>query len=178
MFRYTKQLVLAVGAFILLAPAMMQAQTEQEAKIKRAMSAAPPFVSNEATIQEMSGEVLRPGTNGWTCLPDLNGTPACMDAVWMGFLDAMMNRKPFKAERVGMSYMLQPETHAVNNDDPADTTRDPGETWIQEGPHLMFVFPDARTLDGFPTDPNSGGAYVMWKGTPLAHVMVPVGKRP
>jgi len=25
-----------------------------------------------------------------------------------------------------------------------------------------------------PTDPKSGGPWVMWKGTPYAHVMVPV----
>ena len=29
-----------------------------------------------------------------------------------------------------------------------------------------------------PTDPNRGGPYVMWKGTPYAHIMVPVGERP
>jgi len=33
-------------------------------------------------------------------------------------------------------------------------------------------------LDSLPTDPNSGSAYVMWKGTPYAHVMVPVAPRP
>jgi hypothetical protein len=29
-------------------------------------------------------------------------------------------------------------------------------------------------LDAFPTDPKSGGPWVMWKGTPYAHLMVPV----
>jgi hypothetical protein len=29
-------------------------------------------------------------------------------------------------------------------------------------------------LDTFPTDPHSGGAWIMWKGTKYAHVMVPV----
>ncbi len=29
----------------------------------------------------------------------------------------------------------------------------------------------------FSTDPHNGGPYVMWKGTPYAHLMVPIGSR-
>ena len=32
-----------------------------------------------------------------------------------------------------------------------------------------------RMLDTLPTAPNYGGPYVMWKGKPYAHIMVPVG---
>jgi hypothetical protein len=42
----------------------------------------------------------------------------------------------------------------------------------------MVLVPDPARLEGIPTDPNSGGAYVMWKGTPYAHIMIPVGPRP
>jgi hypothetical protein len=45
---------------------------------------------------------------------------------------------------------------------------------VVEGPHLMLIVPDPALLEGIPTDFNSGGPYVMWKGTPYAHVMVPV----
>jgi len=38
----------------------------------------------------------------------------------------------------------------------------------------MASFRDAKTLDMYPTDPKSGGPWVMWKGTPYAHLMVPV----
>lgn len=152
---------------------------QREARIQRAMSAALPFVSAEATILELGGEVLRPGTNGWTCVPALGSeVPACLDAVWMRLVDAQVNRKPFSTDSVGISYMLQPEAVRTNNADPFDTTEDPGEVWVQEGPHLMFIFPDHRTLDAFPTDPKAGGAYVMWKGTPYAHVMVPIRVTP
>ena len=48
--------------------------------------------------------------------------------------------------------------------------------WIVEGPHLMILGP-AALLDAIPTDPQNGGPYVMWKGTPYAHVMVPIGSR-
>jgi hypothetical protein len=50
--------------------------------------------------------------------------------------------------------------------------------WIAEGPHIMVLLPDPAQLDALPTDPNPGGPYVMWKGTPYAHIMVPVGERP
>lgn len=36
--------------------------------------------------------------------------------------------------------------------------------------------PDDAALDALPTDPYGGGPYVMWKGTPYAHVMIPVEK--
>jgi len=49
--------------------------------------------------------------------------------------------------------------------------------WVQEGPHLMIIVPNSGALVGLPDDPGSGGPYVMWKGTPYAHVMVPVGPR-
>ncbi len=38
----------------------------------------------------------------------------------------------------------------------------------------MILVPDPALLDGISTDPWNGGPYVMWKGTPYAHIMVPV----
>jgi len=32
-------------------------------------------------------------------------------------------------------------------------------------------------LEGISTDPHNGGPFVMWKGTPYAHVMIPVGSK-
>ena len=48
--------------------------------------------------------------------------------------------------------------------------------WIEEGSHLMILAPPAM-LENFPTDPHNGGPYVMWKGTPYQHIMVPIGSR-
>ena len=31
-----------------------------------------------------------------------------------------------------------------------------------------------RQLDSLPTDPKNGGPWVMFKGTPYAHIMVPI----
>jgi hypothetical protein len=38
----------------------------------------------------------------------------------------------------------------------------------------MVLIPDLRLLESLPTDPHAGGPYVMWKGTPFAHVMIPM----
>jgi len=36
---------------------------------------------------------------------------------------------------------------------------------------LRFVIvPDTKMLQGISDDPNNGGPYVMWKGTPYAHI--------
>jgi hypothetical protein len=40
-----------------------------------------------------------------------------------------------------------------------------------------MILAPAELLELFPTDPNNGGPYVMWKGTPYAHLMVPIGSR-
>jgi hypothetical protein len=166
------------GPASIAAPAA--AQPSRQAKIERAMKAAPAAVSHDATIVDVDGTVLRTGTNGWHCHPGVmpgDDHPMCNDEVWMQLMAALSKKADFKPDRVGISYMLQGDAK-VNNADPFDTTPDPGEVWVQEGPHLMIIVPDAAALEGLPTDPDNGGPYVMWKGTPYAHIMIPVGPRP
>jgi hypothetical protein len=40
-----------------------------------------------------------------------------------------------------------------------------------------MIISDAALLEGLPTDPKNGGPWVMWKGTPYAHVMIPAVSR-
>jgi hypothetical protein len=155
------------------------ANLSRQAKIARAMQAAPPSVSKNATILDVDGTVLRQGTNGWYCLPASgpgSTHPMCNDEIWMAAFDAFVKKAAFKTGRVGISYMLAGDD-LVNNADPFDTKRDPGEVWVQEGPHLMILVPDPKMLEGISDDPDNGGPYVMWKGTPYAHIMVPVAPR-
>jgi hypothetical protein len=46
--------------------------------------------------------------------------------------------------------------------------------WVVSPPHIMVLYQDRKILDAYPTDPKSGGPWVMWKSTPYAHVMVPL----
>lgn len=152
------------------------AEGPKDDAIARARSAAPDAVSMNATIVDVDGTVLHEGTNGWTCFPRLmegDDHPICNDAVWMKFMQALMKQEPFETDRIGISYMLMGDMN-VNNADPFDTTQDEGETWVEEGPHLMVIVPDAAMLAGISDDPANGGPYVMWGGTPYAHIMVPV----
>ncbi len=70
----------------------------KDQKIANAMTAAPASVSAKATILDWpakEGEppaVLRAGSNGWNCLPDMpesqGNDPMCVDQSWMKWIDA------------------------------------------------------------------------------------------
>jgi len=45
--------------------------------------------------------------------------------------------------------------------------------WVVSGPHIMILTTDVSQLGAYPTDWTEGGPWVMWKGTPHAHIMVP-----
>ncbi|WP_294613692.1 hypothetical protein [uncultured Roseovarius sp.] len=151
-------------------------------KIERAKTAAPVDVTDHATFLDLDGTVLQQGTNGWVCFPGVplipgDTHPMCNDAVWMRWIEAVSSGKPFSTEVIGVSYMLAGDA-MVNNADPAATDINDGGIWVQEGPHLMMLFPSKDMVAGLPSDPYEGGPYVMWGDTPLWHVMTPIeGKK-
>ena len=145
--------------------------------VKEALSAAPAKISEGASVMNWDGKMLKEGDNGWVCMPTaphLDGTaPMCNDAVWMEWADAYLNKKDYAGGKFGMSYMLAGDEGASNIDPYAEGPTDDNQ-WIKEGPHVMILVADRSQLDGMSTDPWNGGPYVMWKGTPYAHIMVPV----
>ena len=170
------RLVAALAAALIpLLPAHGSAQ-DADAIIEDALSAAPSSVAENATVMDWEQNVLREGTNGWTCLPSppsIESAPMCMDQPWLEWAHAWMNREAVEIDRVGISYMLQGDAGASNIDPFAEGPTEDNQ-WVEEGPHLMIIVPDPAALEGIPTDPENGGPYVMWKGTPYAHIMVPV----
>ena len=170
-----KLIILMVGAAGVLA---ISVSADHHTPSESAMSAGPPSVSANATIQDWDGNILREGTNGWTCLPDNPGTPGtdpwCADASWMNFLDAMMNGEEPSYTEVGIAYMLMGDT-PVSNADPFATEFTNDEDWVTDiGAHLMMLVPGADSLIGISHDPKNGGPWVMWPGTPYQHIMVPL----
>ena len=164
------------------APAPAAAPSPLEVKIARAMSAGPSDISAAATILDADGTVLRQGTNAWTCFPGIplipnDEHPMCNDATWMAWLAAAKTGGTFATDVVGVSYMLQGDA-MVHNMDPTATTPDHGAMWVQEGPHLMMVFPSVDMIANLPRDPRAGGPYVMWDNTPMVHVMMPIEAKP
>ena len=65
----------------------------------------------------------------------------------------------------------------ASNIDPFASGPTQDNEWVVEGPHMMLIAPDLSMLAGMTRDFSLGGPYVMWDGTPYAHVMVPVADR-
>ncbi len=176
MNRFVRPALTFLLALCVLVPATAHAQQANRAKIEEAMKAAPPHLAHNATIMDWDQTVLREGTTGWTCLPTpphLTGTaPMCLDEQWVSWAHAWETHTTPTLTGVGISYMLAGD-EGTSNSDP-DGTKDNSTDWVVSGPHLMILAPDPAMLDGLTTDPNTGGPWVMWKGTPYAHIMVPV----
>lgn len=169
---------LAVAALL----AAMQSVTafaddKADAKIARAMSAAPAAISDKAMIMDSDGTMLREGSNGWTCMPDTmpgDRAPMCNDALWTKLMKAVGSKAPFQADGIGISYMLLGDKGAgVSNSDPFHPDPKKADDYTETGPHLMIVVPK-ELLKGMSDDPSTGRPYVMWGDTPYAHIMVPV----
>ncbi len=149
-----------------------------EAIIAEALSAAPASMVDSVTVADWAGNVLREGSGPYTCLPTPPGmqpgtSPMCMDGPWMAWAKAWGSKSDLTIDSLGISYMLAGDGGA-SNIDPFATGPAEDNDWLVEGPHLMVITPDASLLNALPTDFNSGGPYVMWKGSPYAHIMVPV----
>ena len=72
--------------------------------------------------------------------------------------------------------MLEGGTDASNTD-PYATKPTAENNWVETGPHIMIVG-SKEILGGYPSGPKpeTSAPYVMWAGTPYAHLMVPVNK--
>ncbi len=165
-------------ALCLLVAGMAQAEKGEKQLIAEAESAGPESVTKDATIKTSDGKVLRQGTNGWTCYPGSAAIgPMCNRAQWDALLAAVQKREAIDVKEFSLSYMLAGEGDAigVSNTDPFVTEPTDTKDWVKEGPHLMILVPDPAALEGLSTDP-ADPVYVMWKGTPYAHIMVKVSE--
>lgn len=175
----------AVATILIAGAASSQTRprrTAEAALIRSAMSAAPPAVARDATIVAMGANgnmrTVRRGNNGFTCMADNPATPGpdpmCMDENAMAWAMAWIGRRTPPANSVGLMYMLAGGTDASNLDPYSERPRR-GDPWVQTGPHVMIVGSETL-LRGYPSGPrpDTTRPYVMWAGTPYAHLMVPV----
>jgi hypothetical protein len=160
------------------------AAPDQAALIAQAESAGPAAVAAGATIHgfDETGQMvtLREGTNGWWCMPDDPVSPAvdpmCGDANSMEWVMAWIGKTEPPAGKPGFIYMLQEGSDSSNTDPYAQGPTDEND-WIHTGPHVMIMnSPDM--LASYPAEPvpapDTSQPYVMWAGTPYAHLMIPV----
>ena len=85
-----------------------------------------------------------------------------------------MGKKEPPANMAGVMYMLEGGTDASNTDPYASAPTADNE-WVNTGPHIMIIG-SKEILTGSPSGdkPDTSAPYVMWAGTPYAHLMVPV----
>ena len=179
---------LAALALITVDPLSLPAQEAEMArksadqKMEEALGAAPAGVAESATVMDWPSEeggeftVLREGSNGWTCLPDPPGEnfePMCNDGTWMSWVRTFMAGEEPRVDALGISYMLN-STGETSNTDPRATEATADNEWHAVGPHMMVLVPDPSMLEIYPDDPSPSVPYVMWKGTPYVHLMVPM----
>jgi hypothetical protein len=165
------------------------AERSDAAKIENALSAAPGFIADRATVMDWPSEqdarhemrTLRKGTNGWTCMPDRPGAPRhdpmCGDETMMKWMMATLAGRPPNIDKVGIAYMLQGETGA-DQDDVSARTPPPGKDWYHVGPHVMIVLPDAckDALRDQNHDTSTGEPYVTALKSSSPLLVVPVAK--
>ena len=130
--------------------------------------------------------MLREGTNGWVCVafnPMPEGgfntpheaNPACGDAASLAWVDAYMNNTIPEMESDGWLWMLHGDTGVDNFRAYSEGDREGSNPihFIESGPHLMLLPKDPKSLDTQTTDFNTGAPYVMFKGSPYVHLMIP-----
>ncbi|HEX8906340.1 MAG TPA: hypothetical protein VF771_15940 [Longimicrobiaceae bacterium] len=187
---------ISLSAAALLVPAVLAAQNppvqrasqpgSAAVKIASAMSAAPASVSAQATIMDWpstpNGQPtqLRAGTNGWVCFPDMPDTqgndPMCLDGQWQKWAQAWLGHTTPQLTSVGVGYMVTANAEGSNTD-PYAMQRTADNEWGADPAHIMVVVPDVHALEGMPTDRNNGGPWVMYRGTPYAHLMIPLDRK-
>jgi hypothetical protein len=147
-----------------------------QAGIARALSAGPPEVAKSARVVDTDAQgnvtVLREGSNGFTCMPGnprvIGDPPMCADGASMQWAADFKAHKSKPTNTVpGITYMLAGATQRSDSD-PFDTTSPP----IHVGPHWMIMWPFDPRASGLPVTHRETGAYIMWAGSPYAHVHV------
>lgn len=152
----------------------------QEDQIKLALSAAPSHISKDAAVMlpDKDGKLaeVKKGTNGFTCIPTVNNRPEpdpmCFDAAVGQWVDALVNKKDKPGNTVpGISYMARGGYH-WEMDGKILMEEVPGAKLVKEPPHWMLMWPFDSKEAKFPTLPNPSGVYIMFNGSPFAHLMV------
>lgn len=178
-------IVMASGLATAGAAAAAEQSTADAALIASALAAAPKAVAETATViaADPGGQMrtLRQGTGMFTCMPDnpqSPGTdPMCLDKNGLKWAEAWMAKTDPPKEVIGFGYMLKGGSDASNTD-PFATAPASGGKWVDTGPHVMVLGTAAvERMEGYPKEAGDAKSpYVMWGGTPYAHLMIPVGE--
>jgi hypothetical protein len=144
-----------------------------------ALRAAPAHIANEAGIMIYGADgkltETKKSSNGFTCIPTVmnlpDPDPMCMDAAVQQWMTDLMNNAPKPTNTVpGIAYMAVGGSH-YEKDGKVVMSGD-GAKIVKEPPHWMVMWPFDAAATKLPTAPNPSGVYIMFDGSPYAHLMV------
>ena len=145
-----------------------------------ALSAPPARITKDAAVMvyDEGGKFkeVRPGTNGFTCVPSVMNLPIpdpmCMDAAAKQWLDDVGSGAPKPSNTVpGIAYMARGGSHREMQGEIL-TKEEAGAKVAKEPPHWMVMWPFDSKTSMLPNKPNPSGVYLVFDGTPYAHLMV------
>ena len=144
-----------------------------------ALSAAPARISKDAGVMIYGADgkltEAKKGTNGFTCIPTVMNLPVpdpiCMDAASNQWMTDVMNNAPKPSNTVpGIAYMARGGSHFEKNGKVVMAGE--GAKVVKEPPHWMVMWPFDPNASQLPTVPNPSGVYIMFEGSPYAHLMI------
>ncbi len=182
-------LLLLTGFFVIVATSEATHETAKPAvlyisdkeQIRLARSAAPPSISEDATIiiVNWNGEYkkVKEGSNGFTCYSDLDKidvpVPSCMDEAAIQWWNDFTSGKPGPTNKVpGIAYMARGALRWEKDGTIYMDWHEPGTTRIKEPPHWVIFWPFDAIKTKLPTYPGTFGSYIMYNGTPWSHIMI------
>ncbi len=145
-----------------------------------ALSAAPKSVAREAGVMVYGADgkltEVKKSENGFTCIPTMlnlpDPDPICMDGAAHQWMTDIMNNAPKPSNTIpGVAYMARGGSHFEKNKKVV-MQKEAGATVVKEPPHWMVMWPFDPATTKLPTAPNSSGSYIMFDGSPYAHLMV------
>ena len=160
-------------------PAAANAEANAEF-IRAAEAGGPRDIAQRAAVARLdpSGKVtpVRQGSNDFTCtlMPDGSNAPVCADEVGFRWLAAAMSKQPQppSSRKPGIAYMAKGGIHFETPDGQIVMEPSAGTKEVKEPPHWMLLWPLDPEASGIPTRPNPAGSYIMFAGTPYAHLMI------
>lgn len=144
-----------------------------------ALSAAPAHIAKEAGVMIYGADgkltEVKPSANGFICIPTVMNLPEpdpmCMDAAAHQWMTDIVNNAPKPSNTApGIAYMARGGSHFEK--DGKVVMQPDGAKVVKEPPHWMVMWPFDATATKLPTTPNPSGTYIMFEGTPYAHLMI------
>ncbi len=144
-----------------------------------ALSAAPAHISKEAGIMIYGADgkltETKKSANGFTCIPTVmnlpDPDPMCMDAATQQWMTDLTTNAPKPSNTVpGIAYMARGGSHFEKGG--KVVMSGDGAKIVKEPPHWMVIWPFDPGATKLPTAPNPSGVYIMFEGSPYAHLMV------